>query len=288
MKKILFCLLGIVAFIGCSKNEMHKTYVDTTDRPDYLQNLIGVWEASAEDGQRFEYVIINNNSIMMYPRDVAGESYSQPIKGVYAHDQHALYVTVMNHRHSGEKNEELPRKITIPYTMSADVTFTTGTLTLELDGRIISLVKKRGWPNARRRQSLLDGEWKSVKARKEATDMSMTVCFSEEALLVTIEGETFAFDFLGSAFYEQGMMYVVKDDCSDYEEDEDFSALVTEKERRFDTAADYARYHALPEYVFFAAMYDTPYRALLRYHLRGDTLTLFAYDKKIVLKKSLM
>ena len=113
---------------------------------------------------------------------------------------------------------------------------------------------------------------------------------------VTIEGETFAFDFLGSAFYEQGMMYVVKDDCSDYEDDDDFSALVTEKERRFDTAADYtagdytaadyARYHALPEYVFFAAMYDTPYRALLRYHLRGDTLTLFAYDKKIVLKKS--
>lgn len=244
------------------------------ERPEVVTTLTGKWEKGES------YVAFSNGRINFFCKE--GESWCAA-SGLYTAKNDTVYMTLMNYTSFDGKYKS--GDMAIPYIVFAGENEGELMLRLVIEGNSFLLAKTETYILPRRRQTLLNGVWKSEKSWQTPSDYNMTLQFVDESFLLTIEGSSFSYSLLGDVFYENGMMYLNKvsdTEAIPYDSIENPPDFGNE---RINSVYDYAAYYELPEYIFFGAQYDTPYHALCNYKVSKNELILTAYGKDLKLQK---
>ena len=269
--KSLFFTIFAFIFTGCflQKKDAYNLLIRRDEeRPEYMQQLAGRWENGENS------VSLTGSRISLFCADNGRNWYSA--SGLFTADDKNLYVSTQDSSYLDVMYDS--SELVFPYTLSEmDGDFE---LTLTVAEKVFTFEKSSFFLLPVRRQSTLNGEWKSEKPWKKPSDWNITLRFVEESFLVTIGDSSFSYSLLGDVFYEGGMMFITKV----WDMETESEPKKTDFGEEFITDAyDYAAYHGLPEYVFFGARLDTPYHSICNYKLNNDALTIMAYDKEIIL-----
>ena len=244
------------------------------ERTEVTRTLTGKWENGDS------YVVFSNGRMDFFCKE--GETWCSAC-GLYTAKNDIVYMTLMDYTSSD--NTYKSGDMTIPYIVFAGENEEELMLRLTIEGNQFLLTKSATYILPLRRQTMLNGIWKSEKTWQKPSDCNMTLQFADESFLVTIEGSSFSYSLLGDVFYENGMMYLSEINSVEsipYDSIENPPDFGNE---RINSVYDYAAYYELPEYIFFGAQYDTPYHALCNYKVSKNELILTAYGKDLKLQK---
>ena len=245
------------------------------EREEYLYELNASWK----DGEN--YASIENSRIDFSVENKSGDSYS--VIGLFTADGKNLYITPLNF-HSSDGRFDGKDLISVPYSISER---SDGhVLTLMIAGKTFALPRAEIRDLPQRRQTELNGIWTASRSLVGENDWNITVQFLEESFLATAESRGHRISFLGDTFYEDGLLFINETDKAEsVAYDADFSDGVLSAEGRFfESPADYAAFHELPEYMFLGCGGKTS-GGICAYSLKNGVLTLEKYGKKLELRK---
>ena len=244
------------------------------ERSEVIKTLTGKWEKDES------YVVFSNGRMEFFCKE--GDTWCVA-SGLYTAKNDTVYMTLMNYTSFDGKYKS--GDMAIPYIVFAGENEGELMMRIVIEENSFLLAKTETYILPVRRQTLLNGTWKSEKSWQIPSDYNITLKFADESFLVDIEGSSFSYSLLGDAFYENGIMYLSK--VSDIES-VPYDSIENPPDfgnERINSVYDYAAYYELPEYIFFGAQYDTPYHALCNYKVSKNELILTAYGKDLKLQK---